>query len=192
VPRRRAETACHAATVPVRAPVRLEPLSADHGDGVRVLLDDPATQAFTRVPVPVPDDFAGGWIRRYEEGLADGTRAGFAIVDTDGTFLGLALAPEIDGETSTVELGYVVTPAARGRGVATAALRLLSDWALEELGALRVELRISVGNVASHRVAKRCGYTLEGVLRSVHFKQGIREDVEVWSLLPGELRPKGG
>jgi RimJ/RimL family protein N-acetyltransferase len=172
--------------------IRLKPLAPSHSDGVRVLLDDPATQEFTRVPVPVPDDFADGWIRRYEEGRAEGTRVGFAIVEADGGFLGLALVPEIDHEASTAELGYVVTPAARGRGVATAALRLLSEWALGELGALRLELRISVGNVPSIRVAERCGYTREGVLRSVYLKRGVREDVEVWSLLPGELRPKGG
>ena len=47
----------------------------------------------------------------------------------------------------------------------------LSAWrALDEHEALRVELRISVGNVASDRVAERCGYTLEGVRRSVHLK----------------------
>lgn len=48
---------------------------------------------------------------------------------------------------------------------------------------LRLELAIDVENAPSKRVAERCGYEREGVLRSVHVKQGIRADVELWSRL---------
>jgi RimJ/RimL family protein N-acetyltransferase len=148
------------------------------------MLDDPDLLRFTRVPEPVPDGFAASWLARYQEGRADGTREAFAIVDeADGRFLGLALAPSIDRETATLELGYVVAPAARGRGVATAALRLLTDWAFEEAGAVRIELLISVENAASKHVAERCGYRREGVLRSAYVKHGRREDTELWSRL---------
>jgi ribosomal-protein-alanine N-acetyltransferase len=92
----------------------------------------------------------------------------------------------IEHEARTVELGYVVAPAARGRGVATETLRLLTAWALDEVGAERVELRISVENVGSQKAARRAGYTLEGVLRSQYFKQGRRDDIQVWSILPGD------
>jgi RimJ/RimL family protein N-acetyltransferase len=68
--------------------------------------------------------------------------------------------------------------------VATQALRLLSDWAFRELGALRLQLLISVENAASQRVAERCGYVQEGLLRSVYTKPGIREDTQIWSRLP--------
>lgn len=50
---------------------------------------------------------------------------------------------------------------------------------------LRLELAIDVENAPSKRVAERCGYEREGVLRSVHVKQGIRADVELWSRLDG-------
>jgi len=79
-----------------------------------------------------------------------------------------------------------VAPNARGRGVATAALGLLTEWALTELGLQRLELQISVDNLASKRVAERCGYVLEGVLRSVYLKNGVREDTEVWSKLASD------
>jgi RimJ/RimL family protein N-acetyltransferase len=164
--------------------IRLQPLSAAHLDGVRALVSDPAVLRFTRVPEPAPPDFAERWIGRYEEGRGDGSREGFAIEDTaSAAFLGLALAPAIDREARTTELGYIVAPTARGRGVATAALRLLTDWAFSELAALRLELLIGVENEASKRVAERCGYGREGVLRSMHLKQSIREDVEIWSRL---------
>ncbi|HEU4975547.1 MAG TPA: GNAT family protein, partial [Baekduia sp.] len=110
----------------------------------------------------------------------------FAIVDGGGAFLGLALAPGIDREEGQAELGYVVAAEARGRGVATRALSLLTDWALDERGLQRLTLLISIDNHASKRVAARNGYVLEGVLRSLAFKQGRRADTELWSLLPSD------
>jgi RimJ/RimL family protein N-acetyltransferase len=166
--------------------IRLEPLGREHVDVVARLVEDAAVQRFTRVPVPIPDGFAETWIERYEAGRRDGTREGFAVVDDDGAFLGLGLAADIDLPARTVELGYVVAPEARGRGVAQALLRELTAWAFAVLRAERIELRISVANPASKRVAARGGYQLEGVLRSVHLKPGVREDVEVWSRLPDD------
>jgi RimJ/RimL family protein N-acetyltransferase len=156
------------------------------------MIGDPDVARSTRLPVPTPDGFAEAWLRRYRAGRAEGTREAFAIVADDGEFLGVALAPKVDGETATGELGYIVRAAARGRGVATEALRQLTRWAIDEAGLVRIELVISIENEASKRVARRCGYEREGVLRSVHLKEGVREDVELWSLVAAESRPKGG
>jgi RimJ/RimL family protein N-acetyltransferase len=60
---------------------------------------------------------------------------------------------------------------------------LLTDWGFGELGLERIELRIDARNDASKRVAERAGYSEEGVLRNVAFKEGIRTDVSVWSRL---------
>jgi RimJ/RimL family protein N-acetyltransferase len=135
------------------AAIRLEPFAAPHVPAVAELVRDPETLRFTLVPDPPPDGFAGRWLERYEAGRADGTREAWAILDDDGSFLGLCMAPVIDREAATVELGYVVAPRARGRGVATEALRLLTDWALHEVGAERIELRISTSNTGSQMVA---------------------------------------
>ncbi len=164
--------------------IRLELLGDGHVAAVADLVEDADTQRFTRIPVPPPADFARTWIEAYERARSDGSREGFAIVDDAGTFLGLALAVRIERDAAEVELGYVVALAARSRGVATEALRLLTDWAFEELAAQRIELIISVDNPASRRVAERCGYVREGVLRSVYVKPGVRDDAELWSRLP--------
>jgi RimJ/RimL family protein N-acetyltransferase len=49
-----------------------------------------------------------------------------------------------------------------------------------------VELRITPDNVPSIRVAERCGFVREGVLRSVHFKEELRSDLAVYSRLPSD------
>lgn len=159
-------------------------------DGVAALVSDPDVLRFTHVPVPPPADFPLRWIERYEQGREDGTRQGFAFVDeADGRFLGIGLAVRIEREARTVELGYIVAPEARGRGVGAEGLRRLTKWALDELGALRVELQIAVENEGSRRVAERAGYVSEGVLRSLYFKDGIRLDTEIWSRLPTDPEP---
>jgi RimJ/RimL family protein N-acetyltransferase len=71
--------------------------------------------------------------------------------------------------------------------VATEALRLLTAWGFAERGLMRLELLISVENEASKRVAAKCGYVHEGVLRSLHVKKDVREDLEMWSCLPSDL-----
>jgi RimJ/RimL family protein N-acetyltransferase len=169
--------------------VRLEPFGRSHLAEAAALTEDPDVLRFTRVPEPVPPEFATTWLAAYEAGRRDGTREAFAIVDGDGVFLGMAVAPRIDRPALTAELGYVVARAARGRGVATRALALLTDWAFREQGLLRAELLISVDNDASKRVAERCGYVREGVLRSLHVKQDRREDTELWARLPGDPAP---
>jgi RimJ/RimL family protein N-acetyltransferase len=167
--------------------IRLVPLGREHLAALEVLVEDPDVRRFTRVPDPPPPGFAETWLASYEAGRLDGTREGFAIVaEPGGEFLGVAVAPTIDSPARTVELGYVLLPEARGRGLAKHALQELTAWAFDELDMLRIELLISSSNEASKRVAAGCGYTHEGTLRSAHFKQDLREDTEIWSRLPSD------
>jgi RimJ/RimL family protein N-acetyltransferase len=172
--------------------VRLERLDERWLDEVADLVADPEVRRFTRIAEPPPDGFARSWIGGYEAGRREGSREGFAALDGDGRFVGLGLAPEIDREGREVELGYIVAARARGRGVGAEILRLLTSWAFEEAGAKRAYLIIDVENPASARVAERCGYVLEGVMRSIHVKQGQRADAGLWSRLPGDPCPEPG
>ena len=100
-----------------------------------------------------------------------------------GEAVGFAGLVELDLEKQEGEIGYVVAPAARGRGIAGRAVELLTRWSFEALGLLRVELRIDPANEFSARIAQRQGYRLEGTLRNLYFKEGLRSDVAVWSRL---------
>jgi RimJ/RimL family protein N-acetyltransferase len=166
--------------------VRLVQFAERHLPAFERMLDDPDVKRFTRLPVPAPPGFLRTWLGRYEQGRRDGTSEAFAIVGEADEFLGCAMAFGIEVDEAKAELGYMVAPSARGRGVATQALRLLTDWGFTERGLLRIELLISVENVASIRVAERAGYVKEGVLRSLYVKEGRREDHELWSCLPSD------
>lgn len=167
--------------------VRREVFNRSHLGVIAELAADPDVQRFTRFPVPAPPDFAEIWWGRLEAGRARNERESFAVIDeTDDRVVGLAGAPKIDRDARTVELGYLIAPSGRGRGAATEALSWLTEWGLSELGALRIELQISDQNHASRKVAVRCGYRFEGVLRSLFLKEGVRWDTEIWSRLPSD------
>jgi len=167
--------------------IRLEPIGQEHLDGLAALGQDPLVLRNTRVPEPWPEGFERTWVEAYERGRQDGTRDGYAIVDAEsGAFLGIAGVVDLEQDANQGEIGYALVSEARGRGIATRALGLVTRYALEELGLERVELRIGTENDASMRVAERGGYRREGVLRSLYVKPGRREDFVVYSRLPGD------
>jgi RimJ/RimL family protein N-acetyltransferase len=166
--------------------IRLEPLTAAYVRPIAAVIDDPDIVRFTRVPAGADETFVRGWIKRYEDGWNDGTRAGFAIRTAEGDVVGFAAIVDLNLERREGEIGYLVAPAARGRGIARRAVALLTRWGFDELGLLRLELRIDVQNPASEVVAERSGYHRDGVLRNVHFKEGFRCDLAVWSRLSND------
>ena len=170
--------------------IRLVPFTPEDAGDMGRLADEPGVPENTRIPSERDGDFGSKWVARYVDGWRDGTNAGFAIraID-DGSFLGFVALVRIEEDERQAEAGYVLTEAARGRGAAAAALRLISEWAFDE-GLQRLELYIDPDNAASIRVAERCGYVSEGVLRSLYFKEGRRSDTAVYSLLPTDERPK--
>jgi RimJ/RimL family protein N-acetyltransferase len=163
--------------------IRLEPLSRTLAPAMQWVVEpDPDIAAFTYIPSSPTEGFLDYWLGRYEDGWRNGERAGFATW-IDGAAVGFAAFVRLDVDQQEGEIGYVLSRAARGRGVATRAVSLLTDWGFGELGLERIELRIDARNDASKRVAERAGYSEEGVLRNVAFKEGIRTDVSVWSRL---------
>jgi len=66
------------------------------------------------------------------------------------------------------ELGYIIhNPRSRGNGYATEGVRLISDYLFSKMpNVLRHQLIIEVENTASWKVAERCGFLREGIMRS--------------------------
>jgi RimJ/RimL family protein N-acetyltransferase len=126
----------------------------------------------------------------YEQARRRGEQLQFALVEpsADDLVLGGASLHDVEIDQGRAAVGYWLAPDARGRGVATHAVRLLARWAFDGLGIARVALTCAPDNHASQRVAERCGFSREGVLRSHLPFKGGRRDTVVFSLLPDELR----
>jgi RimJ/RimL family protein N-acetyltransferase len=71
-----------------------------------------------------------------------------------------------DWEHLRAEVGYWLAREARGQGHATRAVRLICAWGQAALGMERVDLLAATENLASQRVAERCGFRREAVFRS--------------------------
>ena len=151
---------------------------------------DPAIERFNG-PAPASVADAVAVIERIEQSWrafhveGDPTGAAFAIVDAaSGEPVGMC---GIDHWSSTdvAHFGYWLARGARGRGLATRAVRLMTSW-LFKLGAARVFLTIESENAASAAVALRAGFTYEGTLRAYGVWQGQRKDVDVFAVLPDE------
>jgi len=72
------------------------------------------------------------------------------------------LLPWEIGGSREVELGYLLAKRYWGLGLATEAAIAVRDHAFENLGLTRVVCQVHPGNIASQRVAEKCGMKREG------------------------------
>jgi len=88
--------------------------------------------------------------------------------------------------TPRVEVGFWCRTTCCGNGYVSEAVPALVQYAFEHLRAVRVELVTDEANAASRKVAERCGFTLEGVLRSERRApdQSLRNTC-IYARLPG-------
>lgn len=111
---------------------------------------------------------AAGQAERIEEVLKQveqGTRA-YWTIRVGGVIAGdISLHAIQRGPVQTAGVGYMVDAAFRGRGVATAALRLVVERAFGELRLHRVEAGAMPSNRGSQRVLEKAGFTRVGLLR---------------------------
>jgi [ribosomal protein S5]-alanine N-acetyltransferase len=142
-------------------------------------LNDREISRWTRIPFPYTEEDAWEFLRST-------TETAFAVINkrTGDLLGGIGLRLPADG---IGEVGYWVRREARGRGVATRALLLISRWALEDQKLVRVQLTAEPGNVASQRVAEKAGYTREGLLRRFLNIGGERRDGIMFSRLPEDV-----
>ncbi len=102
------------------------------------------------------------WSDQWQEGQG----AAWAICDPGRQIVGSVRFGLLDPRLLTGSVGYWLLPAARGRGVASSALRTATRLVFDRLDWHRVELYHAVENERSCGVAKRAGYLQEGVMRS--------------------------
>jgi RimJ/RimL family protein N-acetyltransferase len=144
---------------------------------------DPEIPRWTAVPSPYTEEDARAFLAVQEADLESGRQLALAAVDSADVVLGGLGLSNFDWPDRRGEIGYWVAPEARGRGTGTRAVRLLSTWALADLGLERLELLVNPGNAASQTLAERAGFTREGLLRRYRRRHGVREDLVMFARL---------
>ena len=145
---------------------------------------DPYVPLIGSLPGDASQQEAHEYIDRQRGRLAEGTGYSFAVADADtdqavGT-IGLWLRQLAEGRATA---GYFVSPSARGRGVAAAALTALTSFAWTVPGLHRIELHIEPWNTGSIKTAERAGYQREGLMRGHQEIGGQRRDMLLYATL---------
>lgn len=123
--------------------------------------------ARTHIGEPVTRELATTRCNRAEYGWLSGEIAECVIVDAEsGAFAGDISLLYRDPFVGQAMLGYSLRPEFRGRGFATRAVRLLSDWAFEQVGVVRVIAGTFPYNEASRAVLNRAGFEREAYFKA--------------------------
>lgn len=172
-------------------PVVLRQFAASDVPMARELSTDPYVPLIGSLPANASWQEARDWIERQRGRLAEGAGFSFAVAEADSGRaiggIGLWLAALAHGRATA---GYSVTPGARGRGIAAAALTALTSfgWSIPALH--RIELYIEPWNVGSIRTAERAGYEREGLLRSHQEIGGRRRDMLLYACIRASSQPR--
>jgi RimJ/RimL family protein N-acetyltransferase len=110
----------------------------------------------------VPDDptieHAEHWIAGGGERRRHGLALDLVVVDVDDRVLGEVGLSAVNTRRAAAAIGWWTTAGARGRGVASTAVVLLTDWSLTTLGFAVLVAEVGMDNPASSAVAERAGY----------------------------------
>jgi RimJ/RimL family protein N-acetyltransferase len=151
---------------------------------IQAVARDPLIPLITTVPATGTAEDARSFIARQHSRLCSGEGYSFAIADASSDQglgqIGLWLR---DIGSGRADVGYWVAGAHRRRGVAVAALRAVSGWALESQEIHRLQLYVEPWNDGSWRAAEQVGYQRDGLLRSWQQVGDERKDMYVYSLL---------
>jgi len=142
--------------------ITLRAKGRDDVDTLVAICQDPEISRWTRVPSPYTRPDAEGWMAASELDRQAGRGIDWLAVDERGDVLASIAVQHIRPDERVGEIGYWVVAPARGRGVATRAVRLAAGWALRELGLETLELITHEDNAASQGVARAAGFTETG------------------------------
>ena len=105
----------------------------------------------------------------------------------DRTFAGAISFHSISVKNSVGELGYWMTASMRGKGIATIAAQMLTDFGFASIGFKRIEALVDKENIPSQKLLESAGYQREGLLRKkVSRDDGRQVDMYLFAALPEE------
>ena len=164
--------------------IRLRAFRASDVDRiVEACSDARTTHWLVSMPRPYQRHNAFAYLESLRELTARGIGVTWCMADPeDDRCLGSISLDGLNGYARRGEIGYWAHPDARGRGLVTEAVRLVTQHAKDTGLAISLIIRCARGNMASRRVAERAGYTQVGIQpRSEPLGDGELADLVVYS-----------
>jgi RimJ/RimL family protein N-acetyltransferase len=123
--------------------------------------------------------------RRWDENKLIGEDLGILVVTHDGERIGFVSWHKVRTNPGSAywNIGIGLLPHARGHGYGTQAQRLLARYLFAHTPVHRIEACTEAGNLAEQRALEKAGFTREGVLRGVGWRDGQYRDGVWYGLL---------
>lgn len=167
--------------------VSLEPLRAEHAEGLRAAVADGELWRLWFTAVPQPDQIET-YIETALEGQATGNDLPFVVRDAEGAIVGSTRYCHIESANQRLEIGYTwYAKRVQRTALNTEAKLLLLGHAFEALEAIAVEFRTNWFNFRSREAIARLGAKQDGVLRNaMRMPGGGFRDTVVFSIIESE------
>ena len=133
-----------------------------------------------RFPHPYTREAAEDWLRYTAENPHEPNYAIEVAGEAVGG-IGLVLGQDIDRRSA--EIGYWLSEKYWGQGIATEAVRALSEQGFATYGMCRIWANVFAWNPGSMRVLEKAGFVREGLLRQAATKDGQTIDVVLFALV---------
>ncbi len=167
--------------------VRLRPFEESDLEAMAAYRGDAEVCRFLPFEPQTPDDIRGRIGHLFGGTTLEGERGGVVLViETDGAVIGDLVLFHLDPEAGSAEIGWVLSPAASGRGLATEAVRALIDTAFDVYGLRRLVAQIDADNVRSAALAERLGMRREAHFVENAWFKGRWSDLLVYAVLDRE------
>ena len=127
-------------------------------------------------------------LKRLQLEANDGFEAALVL---DGEIAGGVGFHRVDWVNRSTSIGYWLAADAQGRGLMTAAVTALLDYAFFEWDLHRVIIEVIVSNERSRAIPERLGFRQEAILREAKLVRGSHEDTRLYAMLAPEWAAHG-
>lgn len=161
----------------------------DAAEMARAFADDPHLAVDWGIEEAPDEELARKWLGEHADLWEQGQGRHLAVAEADtDALLGGINFHRIEPGHHRAEVGFWLAPWARGRGIGTGAVGAACKWAFERWNLVRIEMTTVPDNEASLALARKLGFTREGLLRSRNFERGKQVDIVMLAVLAGELQ----
>jgi len=136
-------------------------------------------------PFPYTEKDAEFWL---QQALRQEVESNFAIANHEELIGAIGLNAQDDVNRYSAEIGYWLAEPYWGKGIATEAIRILTEYAFNNFKLNRIFANIYEGNIASEKALLKSGYKKEGTMRKAVFKEGKFIDQYIYAILKEEFQ----
>ena len=167
----------------------LRRVTANDADGMIALRGNPENMKYLPRPLITTQEQALEFINRTDTMIEGNQGINWAItLKGDPTFIGTAGIYRIIAENHRAEVGYMLLPEYRLKGIATETIDMMLNYGFNQMQLHSMQAVIDPANIASERVLQKNGFVKEAHFLEDEYYNGVYYDSVIYSLLKRNYR----